>query len=123
MSWRSSTPVCAQLNLIDTFNFHYLHYCVCLLTENEFFFDEADSSLYLYYNASAGTAPPADLVVEATNLQDYIQILGTPPTRGGERVAVTDVSIKGITIQDAAATYLEPHGMPSGGGKSQFQPR
>ena len=55
------------------------------------------------------------MTFEATNLQDYIQILGTPPTRGGERVPVTNVNIKGITIQDAGATYLEPHGMPSGG--------
>lgn len=30
-------------------------------------------------------------------------------------MAVTDVMIRGITIRDAAATYLEPHGMPSGG--------
>ena len=44
--------------------------------ENEYFFDEADSTLYLYYNATAGTPPPADLVVEATDLQDYIQVLG-----------------------------------------------
>ena len=82
---------------------------------NEFFFDSATSELYLWYNATAGTAPPADLEVEATNLQDYIQILGSPPTRGGERVPVTDVTIRGLTIRDAAATYLEPHGMPSGG--------
>jgi hypothetical protein len=77
--------------------------------ENEFYFDESSSMLYLYYNASAGTAPPADMVVEATSLQDYIQILGTPPTRGGERVPVVNVSLQGITIRDAAATYLEPH--------------
>lgn len=83
--------------------------------ENEFFYDRKTSTLYLYYNATAGTPPPASLEIEATDLQDYIQVLGTPPTRGGEREAVTDVTIRGITIRDAGATYLEPHGMPSGG--------
>eukprot|EP01048_Picozoa_sp_COSAG05_P020069 COSAG05_NODE_3319_length_2151_cov_1.550682_3_plen_137_part_00 len=83
--------------------------------QNEFFYDESSSTLYLYYNATAGTAPPTSMTVEATSLQDYIQVLGTPPTRGGERVPVTDVTIRGVTIRDAAATYLEPHGMPSGG--------
>jgi hypothetical protein len=38
---------------------------------------------------------------------------GTPPTRGGEREAVVGVTLRGLTIRDAAATYLEPHGMPS----------
>eukprot|EP01052_Picozoa_sp_SAG31_P023701 SAG31_NODE_1971_length_6758_cov_3.905205_8_plen_82_part_00 len=77
--------------------------------------DEETATLYLYYNATAGTAPPSDLTVEATHLMDYFKIEGTPPTRGGEREAVVGVSFKGLTIKDAAATYMEPHGMPSGG--------
>ena len=68
-----------------------------------------------YYNASVGTAPPKDLEVEATDLQDYITIMGSAPGRGGEGGPVTGVTIRGITIRDAGATYLEPHGMPSGG--------
>ena len=83
--------------------------------ENEFFFDKETSELYLYYNASVGTPPPKELEIEATDLQDYIQIMGGAPGRGGEDEPVRGVTIRGITIRDAGATYLEPHGMPSGG--------
>lgn len=88
---------------------------IILLQENEFFFDKATSELFLYFNASVGTAPPKDLEIEATDLQDYVKIMGGAPGRGGEEGPVTGVTIRGITIRDAGATYLEPHGMPSGG--------
>ena len=83
--------------------------------ENEFYFDKDTSELYLYYNASVGTPPPKELEIEATDLQDYIKIMGGAPGRGGEDEPVRGVTIRGITIRDAGATYLEPHGMPSGG--------
>lgn len=71
----------------------------------EFYYDETAQSLYLYYNASAGTAPPSGLEVVATNLKVLITASGT------QAAPVSDISISGIGFRDTALTYLDPHGM------------
>ncbi|XP_065177576.1 uncharacterized protein LOC135808331 [Sycon ciliatum] len=75
----------------------------------EWFFNRDTSQLFYFHNASSGTAPPADLQVEATNLQVLINITGTQAN------PVKNVTISGIGFCDAAYTYLSPHGVPSGG--------
>jgi len=83
----------------------------------EWYFDQKTSELYLWYNGTSGTPPPSnsgapkgtDAPIVATVVKELIVINATQ----GE--PVTDVSIRGIEFRDTAYTYLDPHGMPSGG--------
>jgi len=74
---------------------------------NEWFFDTATNLLYLWYN-STGAPNPKDLYV-ATNLKVLFNISGT------QAAPVVGVTLAGLGIRDSAYTYLDPHGMPSGG--------
>merc|ERR1719487_2877135 len=76
---------------------------------NEFFYDSVSHKLYFFHNASAGTPPPSDLTFEGTNLKVLLSAMGT------KEKPVTDVTITGITFRDTAYTFMDPHGMPSGG--------
>jgi hypothetical protein len=83
--------------------------------ENEWYYDRKAGKLYLYPNSTGygsgggGSGGPdgADLV--ATHLQTLISIKGTmaSPVKG--------ITIQGVGFRDAAYTYLEPWGVPSGG--------
>ena len=76
---------------------------------DEFFFDETTQSLYVYFNATAGTAPPSTGFV-VPQLKALFNITGTSPaspTRG--------VTIAGLGLRDTAYTYMDPHAIPSGG--------
>ena len=35
--------------------------------------------------------------------------------QGSQQQPVKSVSVKGVTFKDSAYTYMEPHGVPSGG--------
>eukprot|EP00755_Sulcionema_specki_P006716 Sspe_Gene.36222::Locus_17526_Transcript_1_1_Confidence_1.000_Length_2168::g.36222::m.36222 len=74
---------------------------------NEYFFDRETGQLYYYYNGTG--APPADLQFEATKLKTLVSVVGTQkePVRGHR--------YKGVTFRDTAYTYMDPHGVPSGG--------
>ena len=74
---------------------------------NEFFYDPTSSSLYYFYNGTG--APPADLLFEVPTLQTIKSI------QGSQQQPVKSVSVKGVTFKDSAYTYMEPHGVPSGG--------
>ena len=76
---------------------------------NEWFYDEQSKTLYFFYNATSGTMPPSDTLYVATQLKTLISINGsmTDP--------VEDITIRGVNFRDTAYTYLDPHGMPSGG--------
>ena len=76
---------------------------------NEWFFDEGTKTLYFYYNASGGTKPPDDTLYVIPSLKILINVTASQdkPTTG--------ISISGVNFRDTAYTYMDPHGMPSGG--------
>lgn len=74
---------------------------------DEWFFDKAKHKLYLWYNGTG--APPSSETFVATQLKEMIGIRGTQTT------PVKGVTIQGIGFRDAAITFMEPWGVPSGG--------
>lgn len=74
---------------------------------NEWFYDEKSKMLYLWYNGTG--APPMNTVFEVTHLKTLFNVTGTQDS------PVKDVSFKGVMFKDTAYTYMDPHGMPSGG--------
>ncbi|EGD73635.1 hypothetical protein PTSG_05343 [Salpingoeca rosetta] len=75
---------------------------------NEYYYDARKGALYLYYNGSVGTPPPAS-GVEATNLKVLISAVAA------QADPITNLTIRGLHFRDGALTYMDPHGMPSGG--------
>jgi len=73
----------------------------------EWYFDSGDRRLY--WNPNSTAAPTGDEAFVATKVPVLVNISGSRDT------PVQDFSIKGITFVDALHTYLDPHGMPSGG--------
>ena len=76
---------------------------------DEWFFNESSKILYFWYNATAGTRPPNDTLFVATQLKTLVTIQAT------QENPAKDITIRGVNFRDAAYTYLDPHGMPSGG--------
>lgn len=76
---------------------------------SEWYFDASAKMLYFFYNASSGTPPPANTtyVVPVLKTLLSVQTTGSGP--------VTDVTIQGIKFRDTVYTYMDRHGMPSGG--------
>ena len=74
---------------------------------NEYFFDEKTKMLYYFHNGT-GTVP-SDWKFVATNLQTLFNVSGTRDK------PVMGISFRGVGFRDAAYTYMEPHGIPSGG--------
>jgi hypothetical protein len=77
-------------------------------TPREWFYEANTSKLYYFQNASEAKAPPAAGFTVPT-VQVLFNISGTQAT------PVSGVTITGLTFRDAAPTFMEPHGMPSGG--------
>ena len=73
---------------------------------NEYFYDKTTRVLRIKPNASMAW-PPKMLV--ATKLQTLIKLEGT------QEAPVRDVAFRGVGFRDAAYTYLERWGVPSGG--------
>ena len=76
---------------------------------NEWFYDEESKTLYFFYNATSGTEPPRNTLYVVTQLKTLISI------KGSMSDPVEDIIIRGIGFRDTAYTYMDPHGMPSGG--------
>ena len=74
---------------------------------NEWFYDEKTKMLYFWYNGTG--APPEDTVFEITNLKTLFNVTGT------QEKPVKGLAFKGVMFKDTAYTYMDPHGMPSGG--------
>jgi hypothetical protein len=74
---------------------------------NEFFYDATSQLLYYYYNGTG--VPPTDSVFVATNLKVLFNVTGT------QQSPVTGLTFYNITFQNSAYTYMDPHGVPSGG--------
>ena len=76
---------------------------------NEWFYDEDSKTLYFFYNATSGTEPPSDSLYVVTQLKTLISINGSMSD------PVQNITISGVNFRDTAYTYMDPHGMPSGG--------
>jgi len=72
---------------------------------NEFWFDAATSTLYLFYNGT-GIPPPS---VEVPILNELISL------QGGLDAPVEKVVIHDVMFTGTRPAYLEPHGTPSAG--------
>lgn len=75
----------------------------------EWFFNTTTQMLYLWHNASAGTPPPLDGSIVLTQIKHLFNVTGT------QDAPVTDITFSGLGFRDTSYTYLDPHGIPSGG--------
>ena len=73
----------------------------------EYYYDEVNRKLYLFYNGTG--MPPTDIQFAVTNVKTLVRIMGT------QQKPVVDLTMRGIGFRDTAYTYMDPHGMPSGG--------
>ena len=76
----------------------------------EFFFDTHAKKVYLYHNASNNAPPPADGEYVAPQLATLFNVTSTSrwnPVRG--------VTLRGVELTASRYTYMDPHGVPSGG--------
>eukprot|EP00039_Didymoeca_costata_P030353 m.29160 g.29160 ORF g.29160 m.29160 type:complete len:811 (+) comp8070_c0_seq1:36-2468(+) len=72
----------------------------------EYFYDQPNQKLYYVQN---GTGAPPSTGFVATDTKVLFNISGTMEN------PVVDVSVYGVVMRDTAYTYMDPHGMPSGG--------
>ena len=75
----------------------------------EWFHDVAAQRLYVWWNATAGTPPPSDGSLVATQAAVLFNASGT------QAAPVVNVSFRGLGIRDTARTLFAPHGHPSSG--------
>ena len=77
----------------------------------EWFFDEAARQLFLIPLPGPGSPPPPDgaLVAAGPGSKVLLNISGS------QAAPAANVSLVGLAFADAAHTYLDPHGLPSGG--------
>ena len=73
----------------------------------EFFFNTSERVIYYYNNDTKGID---GLEFEVTNLKTIVNFTGDSMYN-----PVENVEIRGVTFRDTEITYLDPHGMPSGG--------
>lgn len=109
-----SNPVALQLHAVGTSASELIDFCRYienvfeeLDNENEFFYDRETSKLYYIHNGTG--APSRDTLFEATVNHTIVSL------KGSQLKPVVNVKFQGITFRDAAYTYMEPHGVPSGG--------
>ncbi len=76
---------------------------------NEWFFDKSSKTLYFFYNDTSGKTPPNDTLYVVPVLKTLINIQATQDNPAKQ------ITIRGINFRDTAYTYMDPHGMPSGG--------
>ena len=78
---------------------------------NEYYYDEDTSQLYYAPNSTSAGPPTGKF--EAVVNQTIVKLVGT------QQHPVEDVRFEGVTFRDSAYTYMEPHGVPSGGARQQ----
>eukprot|EP01084_Bolivina_argentea_P237331 398878_1 len=76
---------------------------------NEYFYNTSSNILYFYYNSTQKEAPPNDLSLIATHTKVLFNISGS------QKKAVTNITFEGLIFRDTSYSYLDPHGLPSGG--------
>jgi len=75
---------------------------------SEYFFDPINKKLYIYYNATAGTPPPADYDLVASKLEVFFNLTGT------SSAPVTDIVFAGMGFRDQRPAQLDRWEDPSG---------
>eukprot|EP01084_Bolivina_argentea_P066972 122073_1 len=75
----------------------------------EYFYNRTTRKLYYFHNDTTQTPPPSTMQFVATYNKRLFNITGTmdKPVKG--------ITIQGITMRDTPYTYMDPHGLPSGG--------
>ena len=81
-----------------------------LTQPGEYFFDPATRALYVYFNASSGTPPPASWALVASQLEVFFNLTGESPD-----APITDVTFAGIGLRDQRDGQLTKWVDPSGG--------
>lgn len=80
----------------------------------EWFFNQSTRTLYYKPNASApGTTDPATGLPTGDFVMTGTKVLIN--ATGSQADPVVNVSIGGLVLRDTAYTYMDPHGLPSGG--------
>ena len=74
---------------------------------NEYFFNPKTGQLYYFHNGTG--PPPSDYVFVAADLKTLIKITGSKDD------PVNNVTLQNIVLTSSAYTYMDPHGIPSGG--------
>ena len=101
----------ADASRINTQNWYIENVFEEIDSPREWFFNESTRTLYYQPNATAVNAttglPTGDFV--ATGAKVLINITGT------QDQPVQNITITGLTFRDASYTYMDPHGLPSGG--------
>ena len=84
---------------------------------NEFFYDKRDSKLYLVFNASAAVDGAAEAAHAAPPAEGFsVPVLKTIlEVRAQQDEPLLGLNLINVTFAHAAATYFDPHGVPSGG--------
>ena len=76
---------------------------------NEYFYDKDRGQLYYFYNASNGVPPPSSIEFESVEERILITV------KGSQEKPVSNVTVTNLILRDARFTFMDPHGMPSGG--------
>ena len=76
---------------------------------NEWFYNVSTQMLYVYWNATVGTPPPAT-GFSVPVAKALFNITGT-----SQAAPAHDITLTGLGFRDTAYTYMDPHSIPSGG--------
>ena len=78
----------------------------------EFYYDRHAAMLYVVANGTDADAapPPATAVYEGLQQATLVHVAGS-----SMGAPVTGLTLRGLGFRDTAPTYMEPHGVPSGG--------
>jgi hypothetical protein len=77
---------------------------------NEHYVDRETNPPTLYYQGNSSTGPPSsDLVFSVPVLQTLLVVNAT------QEAPVVGLTLTGVGFRDTVPTYMEPHGVPSGG--------
>ena len=98
---------------------------------NEYYYNTTTKILYFYYNntrmynqgqqrntgyssgsSSTGVPPPSNINLVATKLKVLFNITGGLNNQDNP---VRNITLQGLTFRDTPITYLDDHGLPSGG--------
>ena len=78
----------------------------------EWYYDHRAGKLYYAFNGSAPTAE--EWIATRTKVLFNVS--------GDAAAPAKDITIRGVEIRDTALTWLDPHGLPSGGDVGSLTP-
>ena len=75
----------------------------------EYFYNSTTKILYYYYNTTTQTSPPSDTEFIAVRTKILFNITGS------QNISVKNITFQGLEFRDTPYTYMDKHGLPSGG--------